>query len=81
MKFDTKFGLGEIVCTHQRETINGVYPDMILKVVGIQFCLDQQMVYLCRSAGSGNIVACAESELLGDPAFDQWAGKYHEGTV
>ena len=76
MKFTTAFGLGEIVCTRQRATVNGIYPDMILKVVGIQFGLDHQMIYLCRSPGSGNIVACTESELIGDPAFDHDVGAY-----
>ena len=76
MKFNTSFGLGEIVCTHQRETANGLYPDMILKVVATQIALDGQVAYLCRNALSGNIVVCAGHELIGDPAFDQEAGKY-----
>ena len=76
MKFTTPFGLGEIVCTHQRERDLGTYPDMILKVVAIQFDLGGQATYLCRNAGAGNIVVCAEHELIGDPQFDQEAGKY-----
>lgn len=76
MKFNALFGLGEIVCTHQRETINGVYPDMLMKVVAIQFELNGSVMYLCRNAISGNIIVCGENELIGDPVFDQETGKY-----
>lgn len=78
MKFTTPFGLGEIVCTHQRNTGNGTYPDMLMKVVAIQIDIDGRVSYLCRNALAGNIVVCAEDELIGDPAFDQDAGKYPE---
>ena len=76
MKFTTAFGLGEIVCTRQRETVNGIFPDMLLKVVAIQFSLDGQTAYLCRSARAGNIVVCVEDELMGDPDFNQDTGAY-----
>ena len=76
MKFTTPFGLGESVCTHQRTTETGTYPDMLMKVVAIQIDLDGRVSYLCRNALAGNIVVCAEHELIGDPAFDQEAGTY-----
>lgn len=74
MKFETQFGLGEIVCTRQQQTSHGLYKDALLKVVAIQFALGGDIAYLCRAADTGIIVPMCEAELIGDPDFDQESG-------
>ncbi len=76
MKFESKFGLGEIVVTHQKHHGERVYPDFLMEIIAIQFCIDQTTDYICRIAGSGITICCKESELIGDPDYDQKTGSY-----
>lgn len=80
MIFKTKFGLGEIVLTAQKERGDRIAQDLIMEVVTIGFDRDGKAFYGCRVAGSGLIVQATESELIGDPAFDQEAGCYPPET-
>ena len=80
MKFETKFGLGEIVyytrsghktARHDQFTARH---DELLEVVAIAF--DKNGVsYYCRYP-QGITTAFTEGELIGDPDFDQDKGQY-----
>lgn len=76
MKFQTKFGLKEIViyATHHREKQSFI--DEYLEVQAITFDIDGNASYLCRYPASGVTAWFAESQLEGDPLFDQEAGCY-----
>ncbi len=80
MKFQSKFGLGEIVCTERkvREDIGKLHLDQILKIIAITFDVAGVTTYVCRNAEHGNTVVYFESELIGDPAYDQEKGAYPE---
>ena len=81
MNISTKFGLREIVTTHQRRIGDRIIPDLIGEVVTIQVStLSAAPVYFVRVT-DGQILPYAESELIGDPDFDQEAGKYPEGLT
>jgi hypothetical protein len=79
MKFESKFGLGEIVCTHQTIRGDRIYQDALLKVIGLTFTLEGAPTYMARLS-EGHIVTLMESELIGDPDFDQEAWGYPEGA-
>jgi len=73
MKFETKFGLGEIVY-YTRLGHKTAKHDEFLEVVGIVF--DKNGVsYHCRYP-QGITAVFAEEELIGDPDFDQDKGQY-----
>lgn len=78
MKFESAFGLGEIVLTKQHTRESRIFMDSILKVIAIQFSLDDGIFYACRDAERGGILYYTESELIGDPDFNQETGKYLE---
>ena len=78
MKFESKFGIGEIVAyePHRR---NGKPNDELLAVQGIQFGMNNHVDYICRYPRTGVIVVFKESQLIGDPDFDQEKG-YEEAN-
>lgn len=82
MRFSSKFGLGEIVLTHQgiREDARKILQDQILRVIGVCFGLDGTTNYLCR-LDDGHLVQFLEQELIGDENFDQELGCYTEPCV
>ena len=80
MNFKSKFGLGEIVA----RTIEGgseggnrdrCKVDDLLEVVQIAVCKEGQVVVFCRHTG-GFVTPYAESDLEGDPEFNQETGTY-----
>lgn len=77
MKFESKFGLEEIVhyCEHGRQSEHkkSVKHDVFLKVVSVVFTIDGAVNYVCRWP-NGNIGHFAENELIGDPDFNQESG-------
>lgn len=77
MKFESKFGLGEIV-THEMKNATEVVGDFLMEIVGIQIDRDKKFMYICRHTASdgGQVALYHESELIGDPDFDQDAGQY-----
>lgn len=86
MKFESKFGLGEIVYIRGVSDAaptrgSNVADDEIGKVIAVHFLLGQAPVFTVRylnRAGyqvSENLV---EQMLIGDPEFDQDAGGYPE---
>jgi hypothetical protein len=76
MKISTKFGLREIVTTHQKRIGDRIIPDLIGEVVSIQVsALPDGTIYFVRVTG-GQILPFAEDELIGDPDYIQELGKY-----
>jgi hypothetical protein len=76
MNIATKFGLREIVTTHQKRIGDRIIPDLIGEVVAIQVsALTPGVVYFVRLT-DGQILPFGESELVGDPGYDQQAGAY-----
>lgn len=78
MKFESKFGVGEIVCMDTVKASGNVVSSELLKVVTVAFGTDLIPAYLCRYPRTGAQIWAAENELIGDPDFDQDAGKYPE---
>jgi hypothetical protein len=77
MKFESKFGIGEIVCTKQVFSSRGVFQDVLLKVIAVNFSSDGLPAYTVRLQ-DGQLTVFQESELIGDPDFNQETGKYPE---
>ncbi len=80
MKFESKFGLGEI-CGYNEDAKKGdkTMPDILVKVVQIVFDCDGQCNYTVEHIGSQFGIQrfmAAKSMLVGDPAFDQELGCY-----
>lgn len=70
VNIQTKFGLGEIVATHQKRMGNRIILDQIGEVVTI---------YFVRIGG--RILPFGEDELIGDPDYDQEKGGYPDAAV
>ena len=73
MKFESKFGLGEIVCTKQQQKGERFFSDSLFKIIGVTFALDGTKAYLVRLE-DGHMTQFMESELIGDPDFNQESG-------
>ena len=74
MKFESKFGLGEIVVTQQKVRGDRINQDIIGEVIGISFFPKCPVGYTVRIGGTGQAHNFLESELIGDPTFDQETG-------
>ena len=76
MKFESKFGIGEIVCyePHRREDRHVGAFDAMMEVQGVFFGMDGKVEYICRYPLSGLTAGFSESQLIGDPDFDQENG-------
>ena len=72
MKFESKFGIGEIVTTKHTVTPSKVFRDEMFRVIAITFG-EVEPNYIARLQ-NGQPVAFMESELVGDPDFDQENG-------
>ena len=79
MKFESKFGIGEIVSSDIYKGENLVSSEMY-KVVYIVFEIGSVTVG-CRHPASGMIMQFKEGELTGDDDFSQKQGKYIETTT
>lgn len=75
MKFESKFGIGEIVSTRQIIRSGRIRPDELLEVIGVVFSKDKTPIYACRLP---NMLPAYfdEHELTGDPTFNQETGEY-----
>lgn len=74
MKFESKFGLGEIVLTKIHYRDGRVFQDDLFRVYAVIFCVDGTS-YACGHS-DGRIAQFAECELIGDPEYDQASGRY-----
>ncbi|CAH6977861.1 hypothetical protein VCHA53O466_140024 [Vibrio chagasii] len=75
MKFESKFGLKEIVIREAHKNGKMVHERM-MEVVGIAFDVEGKVSYLCEDTKAGIRQWYSESMLVGDPLFDQEAGAY-----
>lgn len=81
VNIQTKFGLGEIVATHQKRMGNRIILDQIGEVVTIQVStISTGAIYFVRVTG-GHILPFGEDELIGDPDYDQEKGGYPDAAV
>ena len=76
MKFESKFGIGEIIAYEPRQRSDKEYlpNDALLEVQGIYFGMDGKIEYICRYPSTGVTAGFSESQLIGDPDFDQEIG-------
>lgn len=72
MKFESKFGLGEVVEFQSKKATNHEFQTM-MEVQGIYFNIDGSAQYICRFP-NGSVSACYESQLVGDHDFSQETG-------
>lgn len=86
MKFESKFGIGEIVIKEVRK--NGEFiNDFIYEVKAVVFGTGStdpsriETMYSVFDARTGAISWMNEYELIGDPLFDQELGKYPQGEA
>lgn len=76
MKFESRFGIGEVVCTAQNVSSDRAMMDIAVRVIGVAFYCGvtnktgDSCNYICRLP-NGTISSFLESELIGDPEFDQ----------
>lgn len=77
MKFDSKFGIGEITVTRQRIVEDKIYEDHLVEIVGIYFDGDRRASYVGRYS-HGTTSTFTEDQLIGDPEFDQETGYPHD---
>ena len=70
VNIQTKFGLGEIVTTHQKRKGDQIIPDLIGEVVTIQVStISTGTIYFVRVTG-GQILPFGEDELIGEGGED-----------
>lgn len=76
MKFESKFGIGEIVAyePHQRNDKEYTPNDALLEVQGVYFGMDGKIEYICRYPATGVTTGFSECQLIGDPDFSQETG-------
>ena len=74
MKYESKFGIGEIVTTHQKEHDGRIIPDLIGEVVAVTF--DRAAIAVHVRISDGHVQLFREADLIGDPGFDQKRGGY-----
>lgn len=79
MKFESKYGIGEVILTKQQIRGDKMHGEILAKIVGIVFDVDKKPIYACRIAQTGYVIHLNESEIIGDPDFDQEKG-YTEDT-
>lgn len=79
MKFESKFGIGEIVIYDplRRKDVCGTDHDQLLEVQGVSFTMEG-IHYFCRYPTTGVTAVFSEKQLEGDPLFDQEKGCYEE---
>ena len=76
MKFESKFGIGEIVAyePHRRDDKEPRCNDALLEVQCVVFGFDGDVGYVCRYPSTGVTVQFSECQLIGDPDFNQETG-------
>lgn len=74
MKFESKFGIGEILITNQKVRGDRINQDVIGECIGISFQVGASPVYCLRIGGTGQTHNFMEAELIGDPDFNQENG-------
>ena len=80
MKFETKFGIGEIVYIMAANSHNNNIPDLLGQIVSLVIGRDNVMylVELVTSDHDVRRVHYEEWQITGDPDYDQELGRYPE---
>jgi len=78
MKFESRYGIGEIVIYDPLKRKDACGTDQLLEVQGVSFSMEGTH-YFCRYPTTGVTAVFSEKQLEGDPLFDQEKGCY-EGT-
>ena len=84
MKFERKFGMGEVcIYNQQPEGCSRVMRDELVNVVAVQFEVGGITNYLIEFVNTYAIqrILIAEASLTGDPDFNQETGQYEEPDV
>ena len=77
MKFESPFGIGEIVVTRQFIRGDHVREDVIGEVIGVTFAKGSPLgVGVSVRLGDGSMQVFLPDELIGDPQFNQETGSY-----
>ena len=78
MKFESKFGIGEIVSYEPRQRSDKEFTpnEALLEVQGIYFGMDGKIEYVCRYPATGVTAGFSEGQLIGDPEYMQDTGSY-----
>ena len=79
MKFESKFGIGEVVGNNIRKG-GKLISSELYEVISIVFDASSSVIY-CRNASSGIVVPFKEHELSGDADYSQEQGGYIETTT
>ena len=78
MKFESKYGLGEICIYNECKSSKGrEMKDVLVKITGIKFEIDGQVSYTCEYTTQHGLffrMPIHENMLTGDPDFDQETG-------
>lgn len=79
MKFESSFGIGEIVVTRQIIRGDHIREDVIGEVIGVTFAKGTPLVIsVSVRLSDGSMQAFFPDELIGDPQFNQETGSYPE---
>lgn len=81
MKFESKFGIGEIVVIHANVQNRRGGSDYLGEIFAITFGKDGDLAYQVEVQYPAGMqrMSFAEHQLEGDPLFDQDTGCYPEG--
>lgn len=76
MKFESKFGICEIVSYEpkERQDKGNSTSDSLLEVQGVYFGMSGKVDYVCRYPLTGVTTSFDECQLIGDPDFNQESG-------
>lgn len=74
MKFESKFGIGEIVATKPPKSTSRQIKDQLVEVIAITFDRENDITVHCRYPETGLTHGFKESELDGDNDFNQETG-------
>lgn len=79
MKFESEFGLGEVVSYTKMDGSGHIVADELMEVVGITF--NKTGVMYSTRGHKGMIFHYDEHDLVGDSDFNQETGKYDDEDI
>lgn len=85
MKFESKFGLGEIVIREHHKNGKMVGDDRMMEVIAVVIEKSDDggfdFAYTCEDTQNGHRGMYRENMLVGDPEFDQEKGAYPQEVL
>ena len=82
MKFESKYGLGEICLVNMQEAqpnMERMLPELMVKVLAVTFEVDGRWFYTVEHIDNNRKIGrftMPETEMTGDPDYDQETGGY-----